>query len=92
MKTEKTMKLKKITFVSVIVAIAVATVMLVSMFWLKAVARAATDKDANNSQVEQTIMQIEILEAEYQRSFDENHRSRSGKDGRQKTSDCRNLL
>ena len=72
MKTEKTMKLKKITFVSVIVAIAVATVMLVSMFWPKAVARAATDKDANNSQIEQTIMQIETLEAEYQRSFDEN--------------------
>ncbi len=72
MKTEKTMKLKKITFVSVIVAIAVATVMLVSMFWPKAVAQAATDKDANNSQIEQTIMQIETLEAEYQRSFDEN--------------------
>ena len=72
MKTEKTMKLKKITFVSVIVAIAVATVMIVSMFWPKAVAQAATDKDANNSQVEQTIMQIEILEAEYQQSFDEN--------------------
>lgn len=72
MKTEKTMKLKKITFVSVIVAIAVATVMLVSMFWPKAVAQAATDKDANNSQIEQTIMQIETLEAEYQQSFDEN--------------------
>ena len=72
MKTEKTMKLKKITFVSVIVAIAVAAVMLVSMFWPKAVAQAAAEKDANNSQVEQTIMQIEILEAEYQRSFDEN--------------------
>lgn len=72
MKTEKTMKLKKITFVSVIVAIAVATVMLVSMFWPKAVAQAATDKDANNSQIEQTIMQIEILEAKYQQSFDEN--------------------
>ena len=72
MKTEKTMKLKKITFVSVIVAIAVAAVMLVSMFLPKAVAQAAAEKDANNSQVEQTIMQIEILEAEYQRSFDEN--------------------
>lgn len=72
MKAEKTMKLKKITFVSVIVAIAVATVMLVSMFWPKAVAQAATDKDANNSQIEQTIMQIEILEAKYQQSFDEN--------------------
>ena len=72
MKTEKTMKLKKITFVSVIVAIAVATVMLVSMFRPKAVAQAATDKDANNSQIEQTIMQIEILEAKYQQSFDEN--------------------
>lgn len=72
MKTEKTMKLKKITFVSVIVAIAVATVMLVSMFWPKAVARAATDNDANNSQIEQTIMQIETLEAKYQQSFDEN--------------------
>ena len=72
MKTEKTMKLKKITFVSVIVAIAVAAVMLVSMFWPKAVAQAAAEKDANNSQVEQTIMQIEILEAEYQRTFDEN--------------------
>ena len=72
MKTEKTMKVKKITFVSVIVAIAVATVMIVSMFWPKAVAQAATDKDANNSQVEQTIMQIEILEAKYQQSFDEN--------------------
>ena len=72
MKTEKTMKLKKITFVSVIVAIAVASVTLVSVFLPKAVARAAADKDANNSQVEQTIMQIEILEAEYQRTFDEN--------------------
>ena len=72
MKTEKTMKLKKITFVSVIVAIAVAAVMLVSMFWPKAVAQAAAEKDANNSQIEQTIMQIETLEAEYQRSFDEN--------------------
>ena len=72
MKTEKTMKLKKITFVSVIVAIAVATVMLVSMFWPKAVAQAAADKDANNSQIEQTIMRIEILEAKYQQSFDEN--------------------
>ena len=72
MKTEKTMKLKKITFVSVIVAIAVAAVMLVAMFWPKAVAQAAAEKDAKNSQVEQTIMQIEILEAEYQRSFDEN--------------------
>lgn len=72
MKTEKTMKLKKITFVSVIVAIAVAAVMLVSMFLPKAVAQAAAEKDAKNSQVEQTIMQIEILEAEYQRSFDEN--------------------
>ena len=65
MKTEKTMKLKKITFVSVIVAIAVASVTLVSVFLPKAVARAAADKDANNSQ-------IEILEAEYQQSFDEN--------------------
>ena len=72
MKNEKTMKLKKITFVSVIVAIAVATVMLVSMFWPKAVAQAAADKDANNSQIEQTIMRIEILEAKYQQSFDEN--------------------
>ena len=72
MKTEKTMKLKKITFVSVIVAIAVASVTLVSVFLPKAVARAAAEKDANNSQVEQTIMQIEILEAEYQQSFDEN--------------------
>lgn len=72
MKIEKTMKLKKITFVSIIVAIAVAAVMLVSMFWPKAVAQAAAEKDANNSQVEQTIMQIEILEAEYQRTFDEN--------------------
>lgn len=72
MKTEKTMKLKKITFVSVIVAIAVASVTLVSVFLPKAVARAAADKDANNSQVEQTIMQIEILEAKYQQSFDEN--------------------
>lgn len=72
MKTEKTMKLKKITFVSVIVAIAVASVTLVSVFLPKAVARAAAEKDANNSQIEQTIMQIETLEAEYQRSFDEN--------------------
>ena len=71
MKTEKTMKLKKITFVSVIVAIAVVSVTLVSVFLPKAVARAAADKDANNSQIE-TIMQIEILEAEYQQSFDEN--------------------
>lgn len=65
MKTEKTMKLKRITFVSVIVAIAVVSVTLVSVFLPKAVARAAADKDANNSQ-------IEILEAEYQQSFDEN--------------------
>ena len=71
MKNEKTMKLKKITFVSVIVAIAVASVTLVSVFLPKAVARAAAEKDAKKSQVE-TIMQIEILEAEYQRSFDEN--------------------
>ena len=71
MKTEKTMKLKKITFVSVIVAIAVVSVTLVSVFLPKAVARAAADKDANNSQIE-TIMQIEILEAKYQQSFDEN--------------------
>ena len=71
MKNEKAMKLKKITFVSVIVAIAVASVTLVSVFLPKAVARAAAEKDAKNSQVE-TIMQIEILEAEYQRSFDEN--------------------
>lgn len=71
MKNEKTMKLKKITFVSVIVAIAVALVTLVSVFLPKAVARAAAEKDAKNSQVE-TIMQIEILEAEYQQSFDEN--------------------
>ena len=71
MKNEKTMKLKKITFVSVIGAIAVASVTLVSVFLPKAVARAAADKDANNSQIE-TIMQIEILEAEYQQSFDEN--------------------
>ena len=72
MKTEKTMKLKKITFASVIIAIAGASVTLVSVFLPKAVARAAADKDANNSQVEQTIMQIEILEAEYQQSFEEN--------------------
>lgn len=71
MKIEKTMKLKKIAFVSIIVAIAVASVTLVSVFLPKAVARAATEKDANNSQVE-TIMQIETLEAEYQQSFDEN--------------------
>ena len=56
---------------SVIVAIAVALVTLVSVFLPKAVARAAAEKDAKNSQVE-TIMQIEILEAEYQQSFDEN--------------------
>ena len=72
MKNEKAMKLKKITFVSVIVAIAVASVTLVLVFLPKAVARAAADKDANNSQIEQTIVQIEILEAEYQQSFDEN--------------------
>ena len=71
MKNEKTMKLKKITFVSVIVAIAVVSVTLVSVFLPKAVARAAAEKDTKDSQVE-TIMQIEILEAEYQQSFDEN--------------------
>lgn len=72
MKNEKTMKLKKITFVSVIGAIAVASVTLFSVFFPKcAVVRAAADKDAKNPQVE-TIMQIEILEAEYQKSFDEN--------------------
>ena len=73
MKTQKTMKVKKITFISFVAAIAVAAVTLVSVILPKyATARAASDKDAKNSQIEQTINQIEILEAEYQRSFDEN--------------------
>ena len=73
MKTQKTMKVKKITFISFVAAIAVAAVTLVSVILPKyATARAASDKDVKNSQIEQTINQIEILEAEYQQSFDEN--------------------
>lgn len=72
MKTEKTMKVKKITLVSLIVAIVASAITLMSVFLPKhKIAQAATDKDAKNTQAEQTISQIESLEAEYQKSFDE---------------------
>lgn len=72
MKIEKTMKTKKITLTSVAVALAALAIILTSVFLPKIkVARAATGNEEKPSKVEQTIGQIESLEAEYQKSFDE---------------------
>ena len=71
MKIEKTMKTKKITLTSVAVALAALAIILTSVFLPKIKVRAATGNEEKPSKVEQTIGQIESLEAEYQKSFDE---------------------
>ena len=72
MKTERTIKVKGLTKVSIIVAIAVVAITLLSVFLPKHMtAQAATDKDVKASQAEQVIGQIESLQEEYQKSFDE---------------------
>ena len=72
MKTERTIKVKGLTKVSIIVAIAVVAITLLSVFLPKHMtAQAATDKDIKASQSEQIIGQIESLQEEYQKSFDE---------------------
>ena len=72
MKTERTIKVKGLTKVSFIVAIAVVAITLLSVFLPKHMtAQAATDKDVKASQSEQVIGQIESLQEEYQKSFDE---------------------
>ena len=71
MKTEKTMKVKSITMVSIVVAIAVAAITLLSVFLPKHMTAQAATKDIKPSQAEQVIGQIDSLQEEYQKSFDE---------------------
>ena len=71
MKTEKSMKAKKVTVLSVLIALAALAITLLSVFLPKhSVAQAVTDREVKTSQSEQTLSQIEDLEAEYQKSFD----------------------
>lgn len=72
MKTEKSLKIK-ITAVAIVTALAVAAITLLVVFLPKrTVANATTDKTANASQVTQTMSQIESLENQYQKAFDDN--------------------
>lgn len=73
MKTEKTMKSKKITLLSAVVAIAAVAITLTAVLLPKyKVTKASTGNEKNTAEIERTISQIESLEAEYQKSFDEN--------------------
>ena len=73
MKTEKTMKAKKITLLSAVVAIAAVAITLTAVLLPKyKVTKASTGNEKNTAEIERTISQIESLEAEYQKSFDEN--------------------
>ena len=73
MKTEKTMKAKKITLLSAVVAIVAVAITLTAVLLPKyKVTKASTGNEKNTAEIERTISQIESLEAEYQKSFDEN--------------------
>lgn len=73
MKTEKTMKAKKITLLSAVVAIAAVAITLTAVLLPKyKVTKASTGNEKNTAKIERTISQIESLEAEYQKAFDEN--------------------
>ena len=73
MKTEKTMKAKKITFVSIAVIIAIVAITLMAVFIPKhTIASASTGKDGATSQVDKIMTQIDSLEEEYQKAFDGN--------------------
>lgn len=73
MKTERTMKAKKITLLSAVVAIAAVAITLTAVLLPKyKVTKASTGNEKNTAEIERTISQIESLEAEYQKSFDEN--------------------
>lgn len=73
MKTEKSLKTIKTALVVVATAIAVLSITLMAIFIPKnKIVNAATEKGADKAQAQQTIAQIERLEAEYQQAFDEN--------------------
>lgn len=72
MKNEKSLKIK-ITAVAIGVAMAIAAITLLSVFIPKnKVASATTDKGSASAQSEQVLNQIDALEAEYQKAFDDN--------------------
>lgn len=67
------MKAKKITLLSAVVAIAAVAITLTAVLLPKyKVTKASTGNEKNTAEIERTISQIESLEAEYQKSFDEN--------------------
>ena len=73
MKTEKTLKAKKITLLFAVVAIAAVAITLTAVLLPKyKVTKASTGNEKKTAEIERTISQIESLEAEYQKSFDEN--------------------
>ncbi len=71
MKTDKSLKIK-ITAVAVLTALAIAAITLLAVFLPKRIANATNDKSETTTQVSQTMSQIESLEAEYQKAFDDN--------------------
>lgn len=71
MKTDKSMKIK-ITAVAVLTALAIAAITLLAVFLPKRIANAANDKSEATTQVSQALSQIESLENQYQRAFDDN--------------------
>lgn len=71
MKTDKSMKIK-ITAVAVLTALAIAAITLLAVFLPKRIANAANDKSETTTQVSQALSQIESLENQYQRAFDDN--------------------
>lgn len=72
MKNEKSLKIK-ITAVAIGVAMAIAAITLLSVFIPKnKVASATTDKGSASAQSEQVLNQLDALEAEYQKAFDDN--------------------
>ena len=72
MKNEKSIKTTRTTLTIIAIAIAVTVIALTTaLLPNRATAQAAADKNAKSSQIEQTINQIDVLEAEYQKLFDE---------------------
>ncbi|MCI5791559.1 MAG: hypothetical protein MR239_06725 [Clostridiales bacterium] len=71
MKTEKTMKKIKITAVSIAAALIIVAVALIAVFLPKSKAVNAAENKSEAVQTEQVMTEIEKLEEEYQKAFDE---------------------
>ena len=71
MKTEKTMKKIKITAVSIAAALIIVAVALIAVFLPKSKAVNAAENKSEAVQTKQVMTEIEKLEEEYQKAFDE---------------------